>query len=226
MTRKLWGLGVVVFVLTLLLNMPAAFVARFIPWSPDWQPVAVAGSVWKGRMDRLGAVGPLVWRLQPWIGEGKVTAGFQQRSWELQLSGWPWLWQAQLALGGSQITAQTGYVVDGDWQGSLRIKGRGTTCQSSEGELRGRDVALIAPWTVVLGSAQLKLECRVGLQLLVDVQREGEHRFEARIEPVVRRIKLNGWVEPDAMVTPLLVQAGMLKAGASQFERVLGAPIL
>lgn len=222
MTRKLWGLGVAVFVLTLLLNIPAAFVARFVPWAPDWQPVAVAGTLWNGRMDRLGGIGPLVWRFQPWLGQGKVSAGFQQRNWELQFSGWPWSWQAQLAPAASQMTPITGYRIDGLWQGRVQINGRGATCLSSEGVLEGRDVALLTPWTVVLGSAQLRLECRDGLRLLADVQREGEHRFEARLESDARRIKLNGWVEPDAMVTPLLVQAGMLKAGASQFERVLG----
>lgn len=222
MTRKLWGLGVAVFILTLLLNIPAAFVARFIPWTPDWQPMAVTGTLWSGRMDRLGVVGPLEWRLQPWIGQGIVSAGFQQRSWELQLNGWPWAWQARLAPAALQMTPLTGFVVDGDWQGSVHIKGSGARCRSSEGELRGRDLALITPWTVVLGGAQLRLDCREGLRLLADVQREGEHRFEGWMEPAVGRVKLNGKVEPDAMVTPLLVQAGLLKAGASEFERVWG----
>ena len=222
MNRKLWVLGVVVFVATVALNVPAAFVARFIPWSANWQPVAVSGTLWNGRMDRLGAVGPLVWRIQPWLGQGTLSAGFQQRLWALNVSGWPWAWQAQLEPGGSQMTPATGYLLDGHWQGRLQIKGRGATCLSSAGALQGQDVAMLAPWTVVLGSAHLNVECRDGLRLLVDVQREGEHRFEAQLDPVSRRVKLNGKVEPDAMVTPLLVQAGMLKAGATQFETVIG----
>ena len=222
MTRKLWGVGIAVFVLTLLLNIPAAFVARFVPWSSDWQPVAVNGTLWNGGMERLGPLGPLAWRFQPWIGQGNVSAGFQQRNWELQLSGWPWAWQAQLAPAARQMTPLTGFVVDGNWQGSVHIKGSGATCRSSGGELSGRDLALITPWTVVLGSAQLRLECREGLRLLADVQREGEHRFEGWMEPAVGRIKLSGRVEADAMVTPLLVQAGLLKAGVLEFERVWG----
>lgn len=226
MTRKLWMLGIAVFVVTLLLNIPAALVARFIPWGAGWQPVAVAGTIWNGHMERLGMVGPLAWRFQPWIGEGQVNLGFQQRNWELQLSGWPWSWHAQLAPVARQMTPATGFVMDGDWQGRVQIKGHGATCSSSSGELQGRDLALITPWTVVLGRAQLRLECLEGLRIVANAQRDGEHRFEARLDPVVGRIKLNGWVEPDAMVTPLLVQAGVLKAGASQFERVSGPPIL
>lgn len=222
MSRKLWVLGVAVFVATVALNVPAAFVARFIPWGAGWQPVAVSGTLWHGRMDRLGAVGPLTWRVQPWFGQGTLSAGFQQRLWALNVSGWPWAWQAQLEPVASQMTPATGYLLDGHWQGRLNLNGRGGRCLSSTGDLLGQHVAMLTPWTVVLGSAHLKLECRDGLRLLVDVQREGEHRFEAELDPISRRVKLNGKVEPDAMVTPLLVQAGMLKAGAAQFETVLG----
>lgn len=222
MNRTLWALGIVVFTVTLMFNLPAAFLARFVPWSSGWQPVAVTGTLWNGRMDRLGAVGPLVWRIQPWFGHASLSAGFQQRLWALNVTGWPWAWQAQFEPVASQMTPAAGYLLDGQWQGRLQLNGRGATCLSSTGDVQGQDVALLLPWTVVLGSAHLKFECRNGLRLLVDVQQEGEHRFEARLEPGARRVKLNGWVEPDAAVTPLLVQAGMLKAGASQFETVLG----
>lgn len=222
MSRRLWVLGAVVFTATLLLNIPAAFLARFVPWSPAWQPVAVTGTLWNGRMDRLGALGPLVWRVQPLIGQATLSAGFQQRMWALNISGWPWAWQAQLEPVASQLTPPTGYVLDGHWRGRVQLNGRGAKCLSSAGDLQGQDVALLSPWTVVLGSAHLTFECRDSLRLLVDVQREGEHRFEARLESDTRRVRLSGWVEPDAVVTPLLVQAGMLKPGASQFETVLG----
>ena len=222
MSRRSWVLGAVVFISTLMLNTPAAFLARFVPWSPAWQPVAVTGTLWNGRMDRLGALGPLVWRVQPWFGQATLSAGFQQRIWELKVSGWPWAWQAQFEPVASQLTPATGYLLDGQWQGRLQLNGRGARCLSSTGDLQGEDVALLSPWTVVLGNAQLKFECRDGLRFLVDVQQKGEHRFEARLEPDKRQLKISGWVEPDAVVTPLLVQAGMLQAGASQLETVLG----
>ncbi|GFM89845.1 hypothetical protein PSCICO_52440 [Pseudomonas cichorii] len=222
MSRKLWMLGTLVFALTLLLNMPAAFMARFIAWAPGWQPQGVAGTLWSGRAERLGSVGPLSWRLQPWIGQGFVSAGFQQRAWELKMQGWPWAWSAELAPAASLITPAAAYAVDGRWQGRLLMQGRGAKCTSSEGSLQGQDLALLSPWMVVLGNAHLKLECRDAMKLLADVQREGEHRFEILLEPAASRMKISGRVEPAALVTPLLVQAGVMKTGASQFETVLG----
>lgn len=222
MSRKLWMLGALVFALTLVLNMPAAFLVRFVPWAPGWQPQGVAGTLWHGRAERLGSVGPLSWSLRPWMGQGLVSAGFQHQAWELKMQGWPWAWRAELAPAASLVTPATGYVLDGRWQGRLSIQGRGVKCTSSQGDLQGQDLALLSPWMVVLGNAHLAFECRDGLKLLADVRREGEHRFEIGLEPAARRVKVSGQVEPAAMVTPLLVQAGVLESGASQFETVLG----
>ncbi|MCV4281430.1 type II secretion system protein N [Pseudomonas capsici] len=222
MSRKSWTLGALVFALTLLLNMPAAFVSRFVAWAPGWQPQGVAGTVWHGRAEQLGSVGPVSWRLRPWMGQSLVSVGFQQQAWELKVQGWPWAWRAELLPAGSLVTPATAYVVDGRWQGRLLMQGRGAQCTSGEGSLQGRDLAVLSPWMVVLGNAHVALECRDGLKLLADVRREGEHRFEIGLEPVNRRMKLSGQVEPTAMVAPLLVQAGLLKAGSSQFETVLG----
>ena len=51
--------GVLVFALTLLLELPAAFVARQVPWPAQWQPDGVSGSVWQGRATRFASLGPL-----------------------------------------------------------------------------------------------------------------------------------------------------------------------
>ncbi|RMO04193.1 hypothetical protein ALQ47_02265 [Pseudomonas cichorii] len=222
MRRKSWMFGALVFAVTLLLNMPAAFLSRFVPWAPGWQPQGVAGTVWHGRAEQSGSVGPVNWDLRPWSGQGRVSAGFQQQAWELKVQGWPWAWRAELEPTGSLVTPTTAYVVDGRWQGRLLMQGRGAQCTSGDGSLQGRDLAVLSPWMVVLGNAQLVLECRGGLKLLADVRREGEHRFEVGLEPVAHRMKVSGQVEPTAMVAPLLIQAGLLKAGSSQFETVLG----
>ncbi|WP_122317021.1 general secretion pathway protein GspN [Pseudomonas cichorii] len=222
MKRRLWAVGALVFALTLALNAPAAFLARFVNWAPDWQPQGIQGTLWRGQMQRLGAIGPLRWDIRPWSGQAQVNAGFQQQGWELNAQGWPWAWRAELMPVTGRVTPATGYVLDGRWQGRLLIQGRGATCMSSQGELSGKDLALLSPWMVLLGNAQLRLECRGGLKLLAEVRRDAEHRFEIGLEPAMSRIKLSGQVEPEAMVTPVLVQAGLLKPGASQFETVLG----
>ncbi|MFJ4142201.1 hypothetical protein [Pseudomonas sp. NPDC089734] len=222
MSRRLWMLGALVFVLTLVLNAPAAFVARFVPWAPGWQPQGIEGTLWRGRAERLGAVGPLSWNIRPLRGQAQVRAGYQQQAWELSAYGWPWAWKAELAPIASLVTPAAGHVLDGRWQGRLSMSGLGASCTSSQGDLQGKDLALLSPWMVVLGNAHLTLECREGLKLLAEVRRDGEHRFEIGVEPAVSRVTVSGWVEPAAMVTPVLVQTGLLKAGASQFEKVLG----
>lgn len=222
MTRKIWISGAAVFILTLLLNLPAAFIARFVDWPPGWQPQVISGTLWTGRMERLGSVGPIAWTFRPWAGRSQVSAGFQQQDWALSLNGWPWAWQAELIPGAPLVTPTSGYVLDGHWRGRVIAQGRALRCLSSEGEVYGEDMALLLPWTMVVGKARFRLECRDAMQLLAEVQRHGEHRFEARLDPFARRLNLSGRVEPDASVTPLLIQAGLLKPGAGDFARVFG----
>lgn len=220
MRRSLWVLGGCVFVLTVLLNMPAKVLLGVVSWPVGWQPEAVSGTLWTGRMERLGMVGPLRWNLRPWVGELQADVGFQQRDWRVSVSGWPWAWRAELAPGSALATPSTGYVVDGRWQGALRFAGQGGKCRSAEGNLRGEGMALLAPWMVVLGDAQVRVLCEDGLRVSADVRREGEHDFKVAYEPGSRKLEVVGEVEADAAVMPLLVQGGMLKPGDRRFERV------
>ncbi|GAB7528575.1 hypothetical protein PS3A_09840 [Pseudomonas sp. 3A(2025)] len=220
MSRRLWLAGALVFALTLLLNLPAAWALRLIDWPAGWQPEEVSGSLWNGRVQRAGALGPLSWQLRPW--RAQVDAGFAQQQWTLSASGWPWNWQAQLAPGDAATAVNGRYLIDGHWQGRLQIAGQGSRCLRARGELHGRDIGLLTPWTLVLGEARLSLDCQQGLQGLADVQRIGEHRLEARFDARTGQVQLSGQVLPNAPLTPLLVQAGLLKAGDERFEKVLG----
>jgi general secretion pathway protein N len=222
MTRKLWILGASVFVLTLVLNLPASVVVRLINWPPGWQPQNVSGTLWDGRMERISLIGPLSWKFQPWFGHARFEGGFQQQAWALAVDGWPWVWRAELTPGAPLVAPASGVALDGQWQGGVHVQGRGSRCTASNGAVLGQDMALLSPWMMVLGNARLTVECRESLQLLADVRREGEHWFEARVDPVAQRARISGEVQPEASVAPLLIQAGMLKAGESRFERTLG----
>jgi general secretion pathway protein N len=222
LTRKLWALAVTVFVLTLLLNLPATLIVRWLDWPPGWQPEGVSGTVWSGNAASVGPVGPLIWKLRPWAGQAQFSGGLQQQAWDLSVTGWPWAWQADLLPGEPLVTPAASYTLDGHWTGRLQLRGRGSRCTTSEGELRGQDMALLSPWMMVLGNATLRVDCTDGLQVLAEVQREGEHRFAARLQPFTRRANITGQVEPEASVTPLLIQANLLKAGESRFEKTLG----
>lgn len=220
MTRRLWLAGALVFALTLLLNLPATWALRLVDWPDGWQPEQVSGSLWNGRVQRAGALGPLSWQLRPW--RAQVDTGFARQRWTLTASGWPWNWQAQLAPSVATTGVDSRYLIDGHWQGRLQIAGQGGRCVHASGELRGRDIGLLTPWTLALGEARLSLDCHQGLQGFADVQRIGEYRLEARFEARTGRLQLSGQVLPNAPLTPLLVQAGLLKAGDERFEKALG----
>lgn len=222
MTRRLWIIGAVVFVLTLLLNLPAALIARTIDWPSGWEPKIITGSLWTGRAEQIGPFGPLAWKLRPWLGEAHIDGGFQQQAWGLSISGWPWAWRADLLPGAATVTPSAGYALDGQWRGRLQIEGRGARCVSSEGELVGDDMVLLSPWMMVLGNARLNVDCREKILLLAQVARNGQHRFDARIDPFTRQTQITGQVESEAGVRPLLIQAGLLRPGETRFERTFG----
>ncbi|AIG01512.1 type II secretion system protein N [Pseudomonas fluorescens] len=210
----LWGIGV--FCLTLLLELPATFVARQLPWPSGWQPGGVTGSLWTGRAARVGALGPVDWTLRPWAVQ--VNLGFQQRIWALQIRGWPWNWQAQLAPQAVSALPVPMFVLDGRWEGRLQVNGAGTGCRHADGELLGHDLAMLSPWRVKLGTTRIELQCREGLRLLADLQLAGEHHFKVQADP--QRLQVDGQVEPGAAVTPLLVQARWLQPAAHSFSKV------
>ncbi|NMZ10039.1 type II secretion system protein N [Pseudomonas proteolytica] len=220
MSRALITWAVLVFALTLLLELPATFVARQIPWPAGWQPSGVAGSVWHGRAARVGALGPVEWHLRPW--KAQVNLGFQQRIWALSVQGWPWKWQAQLAPRAVNALPAPMFVLDGRWEGRLQVNGAGASCRNTEGQLVGHDLALLSPWLVKLGNARIELQCSDGLRLLADVQLAAEHHF--KVQAAAKRLQVDGQVEPGAAVTPLLVQARWLQPAAQSFSKVLGKP--
>ncbi|NNA67790.1 general secretion pathway protein GspN [Pseudomonas gessardii] len=220
MSRALILWGVLVFSLTVLLELPAAFVARQLPWPTGWQPSGVAGSLWAGRAARVGALGPVAWKIRPWAAQ--INLGFQQRIWELSVHGWPWNWQAQLAPRAVSAWPAPMFVLDGRWEGRLQVDGAGMSCLRAEGQLLGHDLAVLSPWLVNLGDTRIALQCRDGLRLLADVQRPGEHHF--KVEAASQRLQVDGQVEPGAAVTPLLVQARWLQPAAQRFSKVLGKP--
>ncbi|MBK3453510.1 MULTISPECIES: general secretion pathway protein GspN [unclassified Pseudomonas] len=216
----LWGIWV--FSLTVLLELPAAFVARQLPWPTGWQPSSVSGSLWTGRAARVGALAPVDWKIRPWAAQ--VNLGFQQRIWELSIHGWPWNWQAQMAPRAVSALPAPMFVLDGRWEGRLQVNGAGMSCLRAEGELLGHELALLSPWLVKLGNTRIELQCRGGLRLLANLQLAAEHHFKIQADP--QRLQVDGQVEPGAAVAPLLVQARWLQPAAQSFSKVLGKPLV
>ncbi|MFO2466519.1 type II secretion system protein N [Pseudomonas sp. 15FMM2] len=214
--------GTLVFALTLLAQLPAAFIVRQINWPSGWQPNGVSGSLWNGHASEVGALAPVQWAVRPWAREVQVNLGFQQRIWELSIHGWPWNWQAQLAPRAVSAVAPPMFVLDGAWDGRLQVNGAGANCRTAAGALVGDDLALLSPWLLNLGSTRLELQCSGGLRLLADLQLPAQHRFKINADLQRQRLQIDGQVEAGAAVTPLLVQARWLQASEQTFSKVLG----
>ncbi|HCV41762.1 MAG TPA: general secretion pathway protein GspN, partial [Pseudomonas sp.] len=130
-----------VFTLSLLVELPAAWVTRGVGLSA----LDVSGSVWQGQAQQLGPVGPLRWTLQPWRMQANAQIGFQGQAWQVRAEGWPWRWQLEAAALTPQATALLDYRLAGQWQGALRMQGSGRQCRSSEGRVSVTDLALSEP---------------------------------------------------------------------------------
>lgn len=215
MSRRRWLWALLVFGLTLLIELPARWLLAPLPLAQ----AGVQGSLWHGQASRLGDLGVVEWRWQPWRLRLQVDAAYQRQHWQLRVNGWPWSWRASLQPGASDAVAVTRYQLAGQWQGALNMQGRGLSCMAAEGSLQANDLALLAPWQLQLGHVQLRMECQGGWLLLGQLQQAGQHQAELRADLLTRRAKLTGRIEPDSALQPLLVSARWLPAGGTQVAR-------
>lgn len=196
--RLLWcGL---VFTLTLLVELPAAWVTRGVGLSA----LDVSGSVWQGQAQQLGPVGPLRWTLQPWRMQANAQIGFQGQAWQVRAEGWPWRWQLEAAALTPQATALLDYRLAGQWQGALRMQGSGRQCRSSEGRVSVTDLALSEPWSLGLGQGWVEMDCSAGWRLRGILVQQGEHELKLEADLEKRRARVMFNLQDGSALTPLL----------------------
>ncbi|EWC43373.1 hypothetical protein [Stutzerimonas stutzeri] len=210
--------AVLVFALALLLGSPAAFWLARVDWPEGWEPQAVSGSLWRGRMGSIGQFGPVTWEVSLWRPGIDALAGFQQRGWAASVRGWPWAWQASLQEQGPLNGQPPLILVDGEWQGRLDVEGQWRRCESSTGQLQVPELRLVSPWVMLLGQGRVRLDCSEGARMLASLAREGEHHFEAEADLLARRTHLSGRIEGGAELAVLLRQFGLLGPGQQRFE--------
>ncbi|MFJ4347001.1 type II secretion system protein N [Pseudomonas sp. NPDC089401] len=189
-----------VFILTLLVELPAAWVAR----AAGLPLHDVSGSLWQGQARQLGPVGPLSWRVQPWPLRFDGRLGFQGQGWQVHAQGWPWRWQVEAAALGQQVTVATGYRLSGQWQGTLRLQGAGRQCQASDGRVTVTGLALSEPWALGLGQGWVEVACRDGWRLHAQLLQPWQHEAKLEADLLARRASVTLEVKPDAEVTALL----------------------
>jgi len=190
----------VVFGLTLLVELPAAWVARGFGLPMH----GVSGSLWQGQARQFGPAGPLHWTLQPWRLQASAQLGLQGQGWQLRAQGWPWRWQLEAAALGAQATAQTDYRLAGQWQGTLRVQGSGRQCRASEGRVTVTDLALSEPWSLGLGQGWVEMDCRTGWRLHGQLVQQRQHQLTVDADLLARRAQVAFELQPEAALTPLL----------------------
>ena len=206
---------VLVFVLTLLVELPANWVARTFGLPMH----EVSGSLWHGQAQQLGPVGPLRWVVQPWRLQANVQLGFQGQAWQLRVEGWPWRWRLEAAAAGAQATTHTDYRLAGQWQGALRLQGAGRQCRNSEGRITVTDLALSEPWSLGLGQGWLEMDCRSGWRLRGQLAQQGQHELAVDGDLLARRAQVVFELQPEAELTPLLRGAQWLGPQALAGQR-------
>ena len=215
MSRKGVAWVLLVFGLTLLVELPASWVARGLGL-----PMQDArGSLWQGQAQRLGPVGPLRWSVQPWRLQATAQAGFQGQGWQLRAEGWPWRWRLEAAAMGPQATVAADYRLAGQWQGTVRMHGAGRQCQGSEGRIAVADLALSEPWLLGLGQGWVEMDCRNGWRLRGQLTQQGQHQLAMDADLPGRRVQLVFELQPDAALTPLLRGAQWLGPQALAGQR-------
>ncbi|MFJ4453696.1 type II secretion system protein N [Pseudomonas sp. NPDC089392] len=217
MSRKGMAWVVLVFVLALLIELPANWLARAFGL-----PVRdVSGSLWQGQAQQLGPVGPLRWTLQPWRLQANAQLGFQGQAWQLRAGGWPWRWRIEAAAVGAQATVALDYRLAGQWQGVLRIQGAGRQCRASEGRITVTDLALSEPWSLGLGQGWLEMDCQSGWRLRGQLAQQGQHQLAVDADLLARRALVVFELQREAELTPLLRGAQWLGPQALAGQREL-----
>ncbi|QHG66712.2 general secretion pathway protein GspN [Pseudomonas putida] len=204
-----------VFTLTLLIELPAAWVARGVGLPAR----DVSGSVWQGQAQQMGPVGPVRWALRPWRMQADAQLGFQGQAWQLRAQGWPWNWRLEAAALSAQATVLTEYRVAGQWQGVLRMQGSGRQCQSSEGRVSVTDLALSEPWSLGLGQGWIEMDCRAGWRLRGQLVQQGQHEMSLEADLEGRRAQVAFNLQNESVLTPVLRGAQWLGPQALAGQR-------
>lgn len=217
MSRRAALWVVLVFGLTLLLELPASWLARALALPAE----GVSGSLWQGEARQVAEVGPLRWRWQPWRLHGQARFGYQGQEWEVQLRGWPWDWHAQLQALGARPGGVSAYRLAGQWKGAIRLQGAGRQCRGAEGRIVVDDLALITPWSLGLGQGWLQVDCSKGWHLAGQLTLAGQHQAALDANLLARQAQLNVELQADAALLPVLRASRWLDTGATRMQRLI-----
>lgn len=209
-----------IFVLGCLLYWPAAdWLPRLLP--PQVTPVGLQGSLLGGGMQRLawpgGGAGPWQWHLR-WPGKLQVTVGEPEGApWGMNLSGWPWQWQADLAGGDLRwLQAPDSALLAGRLTGKVRLAGSWRRCQAASGSWQGNALQVLVPRRLALGEARLQVDCQTAPWLQGVFERGAQHQLEIRLSLANWRGQVQGTAQPGSEIAPVLQSIGWLKAGQTQ----------
>lgn len=210
---RLWV--ALVFGLTLLLELPASWLARALALPAE----GISGSLWQGQARQVGEVGPLHWHWRPWRLHAQARLGYQGQEWEVQLRGWPWDWHAQLQALGRRPSGGSEVRLAGQWRGTIQLRGGGRQCRHAQGRIAVDDLALVSPWSLGLGQGWLQVDCSQGWHLLGQLALAGQHQAALDADLLARQAQLQVQLQADAALLPILRGSRWLDAGETRVQR-------
>ncbi|MBA1203698.1 general secretion pathway protein GspN [Pseudomonas capeferrum] len=213
-----WRAGswvLLVFCLTLLIQLPASWVAHGLGWAAT----GISGTVWRGQARHIGSIGPIEWDWRPWRLQAQTRVGVQGQAWALDVRGWPWAWHARITPWQAPDGAPAEHRLVGQWQGVIQLAGQGRRCSAAQGRIAVVDLALAAPWSLTLGQGVIEMDCRQGWRLLGRLDLAGQHQASVDADLLARQARLRVSVEESAAITPLLRSAQWLAPGGRELQR-------
>lgn len=230
--KRLWlafcaFFAVVVFGLTLLLNLPLASLLARMEKPGDLWLEEVEGTLWQGRISRVAGPGwelkSVDWQLVPgWPLQMEAEGLVSGQRWQVSAQGWPWQWQAR-------IEPQTGRLIQpavnsaafswqGDWRGALLLQGSMGQCTQAQGSVFSDAVQLLTPVPADFGRVQLGLDCSQGPVLKLATQGKGQAlSFVANLE--TRRSRLRGRISADSSLAEPARLIGISQNGNEVIKR-------
>ncbi len=219
--------AVLMFCLTLLLNVPLATLLARMELPRDLALEHAEGTLWQGRIARVAGPGwelsSAHWQLVPgW--PLRLEAGLQVsgQRWHVNAQGWPWQWQASIEPQQGRLVQRAApseaFRWQGDWQGALLLQGRLGRCTGSQGGLFSDAMQLVKPMPANFGQVQLSLDCSQAPTLKLTTQGEGQSlSFVANLD--TRRSRLQGRIAAQSSLAEPARLIGLSRQGSEVIKR-------
>lgn len=230
--RRLWlsfcvFVAVMMFSLTLLLNLPLGSLLARIELPQDLWLEKAEGTLWQGHIARIAGPGwelkSAHWQLMTgWPLQLNAGVRVSGQRWSVRARGWPWEWQASIEPQTGRLIQRVPQAADfswrGDWQGALSLQGCLGQCTQAQGRVVSDALQLLTPVPADFGQVQLSLDCSQAPTLKLVTRGEGHAlNFVANLE--ARRSRLRGRIAAASTLAEPARMIGLSQRGREVIKR-------